>query len=144
MGLKAAEGEKKAEISWKREATEGSSRLQTRSKQAPPTPAPLRPAEGEGGLHLKNRVQTTAKVEQVELPNGKRITVLVSPSHQGSKIRLQDKGKMKSLPPKEPEPQVKQKSEKQQLSFKQLLKKKAKGNMTKATSIRCLNNISRV
>ncbi|XP_069852801.1 RNA-binding protein 28 isoform X2 [Dipodomys merriami] len=74
--------------------------------------------------------QTKAEVEQVELPDGKkRRKVLVLPSHRGPKIRLRDKGKVKSLPPKKPKPQVnKRKQEKQQLSSMQVSRKKAKGN----------------
>uniref|UniRef100_A0A8C0WJJ1 RNA-binding protein 28 n=2 Tax=Castor canadensis TaxID=51338 RepID=A0A8C0WJJ1_CASCN len=76
--------------------------------------------------------QTKAEVEQVELPDGKkRRKVLVLPSHRGPKIRLRDKGKMKSLPPKKPKPQVNhRKQEKQQLSSKQVPRKKVKGNKT--------------
>ncbi|XP_062956064.1 RNA-binding protein 28 [Cynocephalus volans] len=76
--------------------------------------------------------QTKAEVEQVELPDGtKRRKVLVLPSHRGPKIRLRDKGKVKSLPPPKPKSQVNQwKQEKQQLSSKQVPKKKAKGNKT--------------
>ncbi|XP_032725757.1 RNA-binding protein 28 [Lontra canadensis] len=76
--------------------------------------------------------QTKAEVEQVELPDGKkRRKVLVLPSHRGPKIRLRDKGKVKSLPPKKPKPQMnQQKPEKQTLPPKQALRKKAKGNKT--------------
>ncbi|KAL2777641.1 RNA-binding protein 28 isoform 2 [Daubentonia madagascariensis] len=76
--------------------------------------------------------QTRAEVEQVELPDGKRRRkVLVLPSHRGPKIRLRDKDKVKSLPPKKPKPQINQwKQEKQQLSSKQVPKKKTKGNKT--------------
>ncbi|XP_076980762.1 RNA-binding protein 28 isoform X2 [Tamandua tetradactyla] len=65
--------------------------------------------------------QTKAEVEQVELPDGKkRRKVLVLPSHRGPKIRLRDKGKVKSLPPIKPKPQINQrKPEKQKLSSKQ-------------------------
>lgn len=78
--------------------------------------------------------QTKAEVEQVELPDGKkRRKVLALPSHRGPKIRLRDKGKVKSLPPKKPKAQIKQwKQEKQQPSSKQVLRKKAKGNKTEA------------
>ncbi|KAM6152128.1 RNA-binding protein 28 [Erethizon dorsatum] len=78
--------------------------------------------------------QTKAEIEQVELPDGKkRRKVLALPSHRGPKIRLRDKGKVKSLPPKKPKPQIKQwKQEKQQLSPKQVPRKKAKGNRTEA------------
>ncbi|XP_012875493.1 PREDICTED: RNA-binding protein 28 [Dipodomys ordii] len=74
--------------------------------------------------------QTKAEVEQVELPDGKkRRKVLALPSHRGPKIRLRDKGKVKSLPPKKPKPQVnKRKQEKQQLSSMQVSRKKTKGN----------------
>lgn len=76
--------------------------------------------------------QTKAEVEQVELPDGKkRRKVLALPSHRGPKIRLRDKGKVKSLPPKKPKPQINQrKQEKQKLPPKQVPKKKAKGNKT--------------
>nr|XP_045016826.1 RNA-binding protein 28 [Jaculus jaculus] len=76
--------------------------------------------------------QTKAEVEQVELPDGKkRRKVLALPSHRGPKIRLRDKGKGKSLPPKnkKPKPQISQwRQETQQLSAKQASKKKVKGN----------------
>ncbi|XP_054940681.1 RNA-binding protein 28 [Physeter macrocephalus] len=76
--------------------------------------------------------QTKAEVEHVELSNGKkRRQVLVLPSHRGPKIRLRDKGKMKPLPPKKPNPQINhRKQEKQKLSSKQISRKKAKGNKT--------------
>ncbi|XP_077626895.1 RNA-binding protein 28 [Crocuta crocuta] len=76
--------------------------------------------------------QTKAEVEQVELPDGKkRRKVLVLPSHRGPKIRLRDKGKVKSLPPKKPKPQISQKKqEKQKLPSKQTPRRKAKGNKT--------------
>ncbi|XP_016045131.1 RNA-binding protein 28 isoform X1 [Erinaceus europaeus] len=76
--------------------------------------------------------QTKAEVEQVELPDGKkRRKVLVLPSHRGPKIRLRDKGKVKSLPPKKLKPQINQrKQEKQTLSSSQAPKKKAKRNKT--------------
>ncbi|MBW00242.1 RNA-binding protein 28, partial [Eschrichtius robustus] len=66
--------------------------------------------------------QTTAEVEHVELSDGrKRRKVLVLPSHRGPKIRLRDKGKMKPLPPKKPNPQINHwKQEKQKLSSKQV------------------------
>ncbi|KAM4874243.1 RNA-binding protein 28 [Thomomys bottae] len=78
--------------------------------------------------------QTKAEVEQVELPDGKkRRKVLALPSHRGPKIRLRDKGKVKSLPPKKPKPQVnKRKQEKQQLSSMQVSRKKVKGNKAEA------------
>ncbi|XP_047619355.1 RNA-binding protein 28 isoform X1 [Phacochoerus africanus] len=74
--------------------------------------------------------QTKAEVEHVELSDGKkRRKVLALPSHRGPKIRLRDKGKMKSLPPKKPKPQVNHwKQEKQKLSSKQVPRKKAQGN----------------
>lgn len=76
--------------------------------------------------------QTKAEVEHVELSDGKkRRKVLALPSHRGPKIRLRDKGKMKSLPPKKPKPQVNHwKQEKQKLSSKQVPRKKAQGNKT--------------
>ncbi|XP_004677061.1 PREDICTED: RNA-binding protein 28 [Condylura cristata] len=76
--------------------------------------------------------QTQAEVELVELPDGKkRRKVLVLPSHRGPKIRLRDKGKVKSLPPKKPKPQMNQrKQEKQKSSSNQAPRKKAKGNKT--------------
>ncbi|XP_041531473.1 RNA-binding protein 28 [Microtus oregoni] len=73
--------------------------------------------------------QTKAEVEQVELPDGKkRRKVLALPSHRGPKIRLRDKGKVKSLPPKKPKPQTGHRKQKKQqlLSSLQVLKKKAK------------------
>uniref|UniRef100_A0A8C6QL35 RNA-binding protein 28 n=1 Tax=Nannospalax galili TaxID=1026970 RepID=A0A8C6QL35_NANGA len=75
--------------------------------------------------------QTKAEVEQVELPDGKkRRKVLALPSHRGPKIRLRDKGKVKSLPSK-PKSQINQrKQKKHQLSPKQAPRKKAKGNKT--------------
>ncbi|KAI5948032.1 RNA-binding protein 28 [Manis javanica] len=76
--------------------------------------------------------QTKAEVEQVELPDGKkRRKVLVLPSHRGPKIRLRDKGKVKSLPPKKPKAQLNQrKQEEEKLPSKQVSRKKAKGNKT--------------
>lgn len=76
--------------------------------------------------------QTKAEVEHVELSDGKkRRKVLALPSHRGPKIRLRDKGKMKSLPPKKPKPQINHwKQEKQKLSSKQVPRKKAQGNKT--------------
>uniref|UniRef100_A0A5F4WHH6 RNA-binding protein 28 n=1 Tax=Callithrix jacchus TaxID=9483 RepID=A0A5F4WHH6_CALJA len=73
--------------------------------------------------------QTKAEVEQVELPDGKRRRkVLALPSHQGPKIRLRDKGKVKPVHPKKPKPQISQwKQEKQQLASKQV-SRKTKGN----------------
>ncbi|XP_049630327.1 RNA-binding protein 28 [Suncus etruscus] len=70
--------------------------------------------------------QTKAEVEQVELPDGKkRRKVLVLPSHRGPKIRLRDKGKVKSLPPKKPKPQINpQKQEKQKSPSNQAPQKK--------------------
>ncbi|XP_077915666.1 RNA-binding protein 28 isoform X3 [Halichoerus grypus] len=92
------------------------------------------PLEQKGKLHSSSWTgfQTKAEVEQVELPDGKkRRKVLVLPSHRGPKIRLRDKGKVKSLPPKKPKPQMtQQKPEKQMLPSKQAPGKKAKGNKT--------------
>ncbi|XP_045725819.1 RNA-binding protein 28 isoform X1 [Mirounga angustirostris] len=92
------------------------------------------PLEQKGKLRLSSWTgfQTKAEVEQVELPDGKkRRKVLVLPSHRGPKIRLRDKGKVKSLPPKKPKPQMtQQKPEKQMLPSKQAPGKKAKGNKT--------------
>ncbi|KAL1778042.1 RNA-binding protein 28 [Sigmodon hispidus] len=79
--------------------------------------------------------QTKAEVEQVELPDGKkRRKVLALPSHRGPKIRLRDKGKVKSLPPKKPKTQTGQRKQKQQqfLSSLQAPKKKAKENKAEA------------
>ncbi|XP_059252446.1 RNA-binding protein 28 [Mustela nigripes] len=91
------------------------------------------PLEQKGRVHPTSWTgfQTKAEVEQVELPDGKkRRKVLVLPSHRGPKIRLRDKGKVKSLP-KKPKPQMnQQKPEKQTLPPKQALRKKAKGNKT--------------
>uniref|UniRef100_A0ABI7WT40 RRM domain-containing protein n=1 Tax=Felis catus TaxID=9685 RepID=A0ABI7WT40_FELCA len=79
--------------------------------------------EQKGKVHSTSWTgfQTKAEVEQVELPDGKkRRKVLVLPSHRGPKIRLRDKGKVKSLPPKKPKPQInQQKQEKQKLPSKQ-------------------------
>ncbi|XP_045420159.1 RNA-binding protein 28 isoform X1 [Lemur catta] len=88
--------------------------------------------KGKVGSTSWTGFQTRAEVEQVELPDGKkRRKVLVLPSHRGPKIRLRDKGKVKSLPPKKPKLQINQwKQEKQQLSSRQVPKKKAKGNKT--------------
>ncbi|XP_004856457.1 RNA-binding protein 28 isoform X2 [Heterocephalus glaber] len=90
--------------------------------------------KGKMGSTSWTGFQTKAEVEQVELPDGKkRRKVLALPSHRGPKIRLRDKGKVKSLPPKEPKPQIKQwKQEKQQQSSKQVPRKKAKGNKIEA------------
>uniref|UniRef100_A0A8C3VWR9 RNA binding motif protein 28 n=1 Tax=Catagonus wagneri TaxID=51154 RepID=A0A8C3VWR9_9CETA len=76
--------------------------------------------------------QTKAEVEHVELSDGKkRRKVLALPSHRGPKIRLRDKGKMKSLPPKKSKPQINHwKQEKQKLPSKQVPRKKAQGNKT--------------
>ncbi|KAL6045912.1 hypothetical protein STEG23_018410, partial [Scotinomys teguina] len=79
--------------------------------------------------------QTKAEVEQVELPDGKkRRKVLALPSHRGPKIRLRDKGKVKSIPPKKPKPQTGQRKQKKQqlLSSLQVPKKKAKENKAEA------------
>lgn len=78
--------------------------------------------------------QTKAEVEQVEGPDGKkRRKVLALPSHRGPKIRLRDKGKAKSLPPKKSKPQTGQrKQKKQQLPSLQAPKKKAKENKAEA------------
>ncbi|XP_025785538.1 RNA-binding protein 28 isoform X1 [Puma concolor] len=90
--------------------------------------------EQKGKVHSTSWTgfQTKAEVEQVELPDGrKRRKVLVLPSHRGPKIRLRDKGKVKSLPPKKPKPQInQQKQEKQKLPSKQTPRRKAKGNKT--------------
>ncbi|KAM5255749.1 RNA-binding protein 28 [Ctenodactylus gundi] len=88
--------------------------------------------KGKPGSTSWTGFQTKAEVEQVELPDGKkRRKVLALPSHRGPKIRLRDKGKMKSFPSKKPKAQVKQrKQERQQLSPKQVSRKKAKGNKT--------------
>lgn len=86
-----------------------------------PSQAPLQ-QKGKAGSISWTGFQTKAEVEQVELPDGKkRRKVLVLPSHRGPKIRLRDKGKVKSLPPKKPKPQINQwKQEKQKLSSKQV------------------------
>ncbi|XP_045351483.1 RNA-binding protein 28 isoform X2 [Leopardus geoffroyi] len=90
--------------------------------------------EQKGKVHSTSWTgfQTKAEVEQVELPDGKkRRKILVLPSHRGPKIRLRDKGKVKSLPPKKPKPQInQQKQEKQKLPSKQTPRRKAKGNKT--------------
>ncbi|XP_045711707.1 RNA-binding protein 28 isoform X2 [Phyllostomus hastatus] len=88
--------------------------------------------KGRAGSASWSGFQTKAEVEHVELPDGKkRRKVLALPSHRGPKIRLRDKGKVKSLPHKKPKPQVNQRQqEKQKSSSKQVPKKKAKGNKT--------------
>ncbi|XP_006146923.1 RNA-binding protein 28 isoform X2 [Tupaia chinensis] len=88
--------------------------------------------KGKAGSASWTGFQTKAEVEQVELPDGKkRRKVLALPSHRGPKIRLRDKGKVKSLPPKKPKSQINQwKQEKQQLPSKQVPRKKAKRNQT--------------
>ncbi|XP_046278406.1 RNA-binding protein 28 [Marmota monax] len=88
--------------------------------------------KGKSGSTSWTGFQTKAEVEQVELPDGKkRRKVLVLPSHRGPKIRLRDKGKVKSLRPKKPKTQKNQwKQEKKQLSSKQVPRKKAKENKT--------------
>ncbi|XP_005628479.2 RNA-binding protein 28 isoform X1 [Canis lupus baileyi] len=92
------------------------------------------PLEQKGKVHSTSWTgfQTKAEVEQVELPDGKkRRKVLVLPSHRGPKIRQRDKGRVKSLPPKKPKPQINsQKQEKQKLPSNQAPRKKAKGNKT--------------
>ncbi|XP_059964402.1 RNA-binding protein 28 [Mesoplodon densirostris] len=93
--------------------------------------APMEQKEKTGSVSWTG-FQTKAEVEHVELSDGKkRRKVLVLPSHRGPKIRLRDKGKMKALPPKKPNPQINHwKQEKQKLSSKQVPRKKAKGNKT--------------
>ncbi|KAK2501203.1 hypothetical protein MC885_008679 [Smutsia gigantea] len=88
--------------------------------------------KGKAGCISWTGFQTKAEVEQVELPDGKkRRKVLVLPSHRGPKIRLRDKGKVKSLPPKKPKAQVNQwKQEEGKPPSKQVSRKKAKGNKT--------------
>ncbi|XP_028618443.1 RNA-binding protein 28 [Grammomys surdaster] len=79
--------------------------------------------------------QTKAEVEQVELPDGKkRRKVLALPSHRGPKIRLRDKGKVKSLPSRKPKPQMGQRKQKQQqlASSLQAPKRKAKEDKAEA------------
>lgn len=92
------------------------------------------PLEQKGKVHSTSWTgfQTKAEVEQVELPDGKkRRKVLVLPSHRGPKIRQRDKGRVKSLPPKKPKPQINsQKQEKQKLPSNQAPRKKAKENKT--------------
>ncbi|KAM7325509.1 hypothetical protein ACRRTK_015762 [Alexandromys fortis] len=85
--------------------------------------------KGKGHPTSWTGFQTKAEVEQVELPDGKkRRKVLALPSHRGPKIRLRDKGKVKSLPPKKPKPQTGHRKQKKQqlLSSLQVPKKKAK------------------
>ncbi|XP_075809570.1 RNA-binding protein 28 isoform X1 [Microtus pennsylvanicus] len=85
--------------------------------------------KGKGRPTSWTGFQTKAEVEQVELPDGKkRRKVLALPSHRGPKIRLRDKGKVKSLPPKKPKPQTGHRKQKKQqlLSSLQVPKKKAK------------------
>ncbi|XP_036905167.1 RNA-binding protein 28 [Sturnira hondurensis] len=86
--------------------------------------------KGKVGSVSWSGFQTKAEVEHVELPDGKkRRKVLALPSHRGPKIRLRDKGKVKSLPPKKPKPQINPRQQEQQKSSsKQVPKKKAKGN----------------
>ncbi|KAI5274072.1 Rna-Binding Protein 28 [Manis pentadactyla] len=88
--------------------------------------------KGKAGCISWTGFQTKAEVEQVELPDGKkRRKVLVLPSHRGPKIRLRDKGKVKSLPPKKPKAQLNQwKQEEEKPPSKQVSRKKAKGNKT--------------
>ncbi|XP_031237200.1 RNA-binding protein 28 isoform X2 [Mastomys coucha] len=93
-----------------------------------------REQKGKAGSTSWSGFQTKAEVEQVELPDGKkRRKVLALPSHRGPKIRLRDKGKVKSLP-RRPKPQMGQrKQRKQQLaSSLQAPKKKAKENKAEA------------
>lgn len=99
-----------------------------------PSKAPQEQKGGQAGSTAWSGFQTRAEVEQVELPGGKRRRkVLVLPSHRGPKIRLRDKGKVQSLPPKKPKPQINQrKQEKQTLFSNQVPKKKAKGNKAEA------------
>ncbi|KAG8524538.1 RNA-binding protein 28 [Galemys pyrenaicus] len=115
---------------------------------------------GKAGSISWTGFQTKAEVEQVELPDGKkRRKVLVLPSHRGPKIRLRDKGKVKSLPPKKPKPQMNQwKQEKQKSSSNQVsstgqlcwdwqpllyLGKKQRAIRQKFASINWSNNISK-
>lgn len=91
--------------------------------------------KGKAGSTSWTGFQTKAEVEQVELPDGKkRRKVLALPSHRGPKIRLRDKGKVKSLPSRKPKPQMGQrKQKKQQLaSSVQAPKRKAKENKAEA------------
>lgn len=91
--------------------------------------------KGKAGSTSWSGFQTKAEVEQVELPDGKkRRKVLALPSHRGPKIRLRDKGKVKSLPSRKPKPQMGQrKQKKQQLaSSVQAPKRKAKENKAEA------------
>ncbi|XP_021045562.1 RNA-binding protein 28 [Mus pahari] len=91
--------------------------------------------KGKAGSTSWTGFQTKAEVEQVELPDGKkRRKVLALPSHRGPKIRLRDKGKVKSLPSKKPKPQTGQRKQKQQqlASSLQVPKKKAKENKAEA------------
>lgn len=102
--------------------------------------------KGKAGSTSWSGFQTKAEVEQVELPDGKkRRKVLALPSHRGPKIRLRDKGKVKSLPSRKPKPQMGQrKQKKQQLaSSVQAPKRKAKENKAEARFNSWLNNISR-
>ncbi|XP_052029295.1 RNA-binding protein 28 [Apodemus sylvaticus] len=90
---------------------------------------------GRGGSTAWTGFQTKAEVEQVELPDGKkRRKVLALPSHRGPKIRLRDKGKVKSLPSRKPKPQMGQRKQKRQqlASSLQTPKKKAKENKAEA------------
>lgn len=91
--------------------------------------------EGKGSSTAWTGFQTKAEVEQVELPDGKkRRKVLALPSHRGPKIRLRDKGKVKSLPSRKPKPQTGQRKQKRQqfASSLQAPKKKAKENKAEA------------
>ncbi|XP_034375263.1 RNA-binding protein 28 [Arvicanthis niloticus] len=77
--------------------------------------------------------QTKAEVEQVELPDGKkRRKVLALPSHRGPKIRLRDKGKVKSVPSRKPKPQMGQRKQKKQQSASSLQAPKKKTKEDKA------------
>ncbi|XP_055464081.1 RNA-binding protein 28 isoform X1 [Psammomys obesus] len=92
--------------------------------------------KGKAGPTSWAGFQTKAEVEHVELPDGKkRRKVLALPSHRGPKIRLRDKGKVKSLPSKKPKVQTGQRKQRQQqrlASSLQAPKKKAKENKAEA------------
>uniref|UniRef100_F6PLL6 RNA-binding protein 28 n=2 Tax=Ornithorhynchus anatinus TaxID=9258 RepID=F6PLL6_ORNAN len=108
--------------------------------KGPNTPSPNAPSSGPKGAAQSTSwagFQTKPEVEQVELPDGKkRRKVLMRPSHRGPKIRLRDKGKMKPLPPKNPQKnqrqQEKQRAKKQRALPSQVPRRKAKGNQSEA------------
>ncbi|XP_032762743.1 RNA-binding protein 28 [Rattus rattus] len=89
--------------------------------------------QGKGRCTSWTGFQTKAEVEQVELPDGtRRRKVLALPSHRGPKVRLRDRGKVKSLPSKKPKPQMGQRKQKKQQSASSLQAPKKKAKESKA------------